>query len=474
MRPQPPQEAPGEEPEPGAETDVEPSELLDGEEELVEGEEEEEDVDARDQDEQEGMSQVADGEEFGDVEEDAELSEQQRLDGAEQEDGCSLEEPSLSSPEGSQDDPPPMSAPVNERAHHRRHKSGVADANVEGHRKRRRRHRHDDSAEAAKAAMDATAPLEPEAKPPPEAEDREDEDKLRPATINILRELVTQIYAECNPTKLAEVDVLFAKYAGMEFAMYERICEKYGRHAETLAMIKARHQAAGQRGAGSGKKAAPSASTQPPSAAEGRRLDGKSSGWPFTGEPFSPNSVSSDESVSPVVDPYAGLAPDPVWKQTDANRPFVPPAGMPPYGAPPGMPPNPYWPPPPGWPPGAPPGYPPNGWNYGHGGAARPAEKIDLPHLLGDWRDSSGHDVKVEWASSSSSKTGALLDVQLRQPPDSKSAHLEPIRLHVKRVEGRLVCGSYDLDLGKSSYQRVVWTDFKASGKESTWERVQK
>jgi len=446
----------------------------------VEGEEEEEEVDA--QEEQDAGSE-APASEGGDAEAEAfPILEEYMGEGAPPQPPApprvaadyAADEPSLSSPEGS-DGPPEQAGIQDMLSRRKRRHPELGDA---GQRKKRRRHsRREDKAEGGMPMPDGEVGEHGEfgAQDPSsnlaKAEEEETEDRLRPETIAVLREMVTGIYSELNPTKLAEVDVLFVKYAGMEFAMYERICDKYGRRAETLASIKAKYQAdQQQKQRGSTKKGAQ------PAALQETGLDGNT-GWPFAGEPFSPNSDMSDDSA--VVDPYAGLAGeaknDP-WKPPPGNNAFMPPPpGVHhPYGPPPGMPP--YWPP--GWP--VPPGYPPNGY-YGQpqGGSAwrtvtpgqtqtPPAvEKIDAQHLLGEWRDSSGHDVKVDWASPSSAMTGALLDVQLRRRGKSE----EPIRLNVKRVDGRLQCGHYDLDIGKSTLRRMVWNDFNTSGKESVWER---
>ena len=191
----------------------------------------------------------------------------------------SLDEPSLSSPEASMGDSTPPPGAMLRKAMRRRAGLGLEEHNeaaqpdhdvVPKNFKRRRRrtreggreqgdreeHRRHQPRRRHRSPPDevlASEACEPEAAPPEPSQmtgltqgtngsATEDENQLLPATIEFLRGLVTEIYATANPTKIAEVDILFSKYAGMEFAMYERICEKYGRPAETLANIKARQQ----------------------------------------------------------------------------------------------------------------------------------------------------------------------------------------------------------------------------------------
>jgi len=472
MRPPPHREEPDEAGGGEESEEVMESEAGEPEELEAEGEEEEEEIEM--QEEQEGGGSDVAPSQGGDAEAEEQIGDRPleiqspprvMADVPQPDMACSADEqPSLSSPDGS--DAPPDEGLQDKVSSRRRRHTEFGD--MVGHRKKRRRHsRREDRAEGGMPDNLPNGQVGPLVELPTQdtsakqPEEEETEDRLRPETIAILRQLVTEIYSESNPTKLAEVDVLFAKYAGMEFAMYERICDKYGKRAETLATIKMRHQAAREpaRPPRSSKGTQREKPAAPPHDAGGFDTH---SGWPFAGEPFSPNSDMSDGSF--LMDQYAGLAADP-WKPPGNNAFMPPPPGVHhPYGPPPGMPP--YW----GWPGagGPPPGYP-NGCGIYGGPAARAVEKIDLPHLLGEWRDSSGHDVKVEWASSSSSKTGALLDVQLRRRGKSD----EPTRLHVKRVDGRLQCGHYDLDLGKSAFHRIVWSDFNTSGKESIWERGQ-
>jgi len=99
-------------------------------------------------------------------------------------------------------------------------------------------------------------------------------------------------------------------------------------------------------------------------------------------------------------------------------------------------------------------------------GGAPPSSSIELETLLGEWRDSMGNRVYVEW-----SKVGGRhgqLDVLLTKLRGGR----EPIRLNVKKLSpGRFSCGHYDLDMQRSHMRRMVWTDCRSHGKHSVWER---
>lgn len=96
--------------------------------------------------------------------------------------------------------------------------------------------------------------------------------------------------------------------------------------------------------------------------------------------------------------------------------------------------------------------------------------RLDLDAFLGDWHDSMGHLVNVEWARTGS-RFGQL-DVELKKP----HANREAIRLNIKDLgNGRFMCGHYDLDTEISQRRRIVWVDLRAgqhARKTSVWERT--
>lgn len=89
---------------------------------------------------------------------------------------------------------------------------------------------------------------------------------------------------------------------------------------------------------------------------------------------------------------------------------------------------------------------------------------VELETFVGEWRDSMGNHVRVDW--SWPGNRGGQLDVVL-----SKSGR-DPIKLNVKRLsDGRFTCGHYDLDVDQSDSRRVVWLDAKNRKNRSVWER---
>uniref|UniRef100_A0A7S4QYG4 Uncharacterized protein n=1 Tax=Alexandrium monilatum TaxID=311494 RepID=A0A7S4QYG4_9DINO len=90
---------------------------------------------------------------------------------------------------------------------------------------------------------------------------------------------------------------------------------------------------------------------------------------------------------------------------------------------------------------------------------------MELDTFIGEWRDSMGNRVNVDWACPGN--RGGQLEVLL-----TKSGR-DPIRLNVKRYgNGRFTCGHYDLDESESGERRIVWQDAKNHRNFSTWERV--
>lgn len=93
----------------------------------------------------------------------------------------------------------------------------------------------------------------------------------------------------------------------------------------------------------------------------------------------------------------------------------------------------------------------------------RRSEELCLEDFLGDWHDTMGNKVSVEWARNTSR---GQLDVAL-----SKRGR-DPIRLNVKQHgNGRFSCGHYQLEDKTSSPYKIVWVDNRHKGKQSIWER---
>lgn len=91
---------------------------------------------------------------------------------------------------------------------------------------------------------------------------------------------------------------------------------------------------------------------------------------------------------------------------------------------------------------------------------------VEVETFLGNWRDSRGNDVKVEWAKPNS--RGGQLSVTLNNPRSSR----DPIKLDIKSMgRGRFICGHFDLDRDESTETRIVWADVKNPGKTSVWKR---
>eukprot|EP00418_Pyrodinium_bahamense_P011101 CAMPEP_0179117740 /NCGR_PEP_ID=MMETSP0796-20121207/55320_1 /TAXON_ID=73915 /ORGANISM="Pyrodinium bahamense, Strain pbaha01" /LENGTH=153 /DNA_ID=CAMNT_0020816129 /DNA_START=33 /DNA_END=491 /DNA_ORIENTATION=- len=90
---------------------------------------------------------------------------------------------------------------------------------------------------------------------------------------------------------------------------------------------------------------------------------------------------------------------------------------------------------------------------------------MELESFLGEWKDSMGNKVTVDWAWPGN--RGGQLEVLL-----IKSGR-DDIRLNVKRYsDGRFTCGHYDLEERESNDRRIVWQDAKNRRNFSTWERV--
>lgn len=90
---------------------------------------------------------------------------------------------------------------------------------------------------------------------------------------------------------------------------------------------------------------------------------------------------------------------------------------------------------------------------------------MELEHFLGEWRDSLGNRVVVDWATPGNRR--GQLEVQLTRPRSR-----EPVRLNVKSLgNNSFACGHYELDLEKSHPGKIVWVDCRSYAKSSIWER---
>eukprot|EP00931_Biecheleriopsis_adriatica_P061574 TRINITY_DN37028_c0_g1_i1.p1 TRINITY_DN37028_c0_g1~~TRINITY_DN37028_c0_g1_i1.p1 ORF type:complete len:619 (-),score=107.37 TRINITY_DN37028_c0_g1_i1:26-1882(-) len=95
-----------------------------------------------------------------------------------------------------------------------------------------------------------------------------------------------------------------------------------------------------------------------------------------------------------------------------------------------------------------------------------PADVLHLEDFLGDWHDTMGNLVSVDW--SRSQRNRGELDVALSKPRSGR----DPIRLNVKQLSaGRFACGHYELEVGKSNPHKIVWVDCRNQSKTSVWER---
>jgi len=96
-----------------------------------------------------------------------------------------------------------------------------------------------------------------------------------------------------------------------------------------------------------------------------------------------------------------------------------------------------------------------------------PVDAVQLENFIGEWRDSMGHQVRVRWAQQGNA--AGELDVVLLRPFSSSR---NQIRLNIKALDqGKFQCGHFELELGKSSAEKIVWGDMRKKGKVSVWER---
>lgn len=94
------------------------------------------------------------------------------------------------------------------------------------------------------------------------------------------------------------------------------------------------------------------------------------------------------------------------------------------------------------------------------------SEAVELETFVGNWRDSLGHHVQVDWARAGN--RGGQLDVSLMRERSNR----DPIRLNVKRhPDGRFSCGHYDLDTEESRPDHIVWADYRKGRRKSVWTR---
>eukprot|EP00931_Biecheleriopsis_adriatica_P040643 TRINITY_DN23297_c0_g1_i1.p1 TRINITY_DN23297_c0_g1~~TRINITY_DN23297_c0_g1_i1.p1 ORF type:complete len:519 (-),score=57.80 TRINITY_DN23297_c0_g1_i1:96-1652(-) len=96
--------------------------------------------------------------------------------------------------------------------------------------------------------------------------------------------------------------------------------------------------------------------------------------------------------------------------------------------------------------------------------ASSNGQGVELSTFLGEWKDSMGNKVDVEWAKGQASR--GELDVWLT----TRSG--KHIQLGIKsRERGKFQCGHYNLDTNESHAEQIVWVDFNNRSKTSIWKR---
>eukprot|EP00930_Biecheleria_cincta_P022561 TRINITY_DN1646_c0_g1_i1.p1 TRINITY_DN1646_c0_g1~~TRINITY_DN1646_c0_g1_i1.p1 ORF type:complete len:665 (+),score=127.25 TRINITY_DN1646_c0_g1_i1:117-2111(+) len=89
---------------------------------------------------------------------------------------------------------------------------------------------------------------------------------------------------------------------------------------------------------------------------------------------------------------------------------------------------------------------------------------VTLDTFLGEWKDSMGNKVNVDWAKGNSCR--GELDVWLTTRGGKH------IQLGVKSLRGgNFQCGHYNLDTDESHTDHIVWLDIKDKRKNSVWKR---
>lgn len=299
--------------------------------------------------------------------------------------------------------------------------------------------------------------------------------------------MIRGVYERCNPEKMSKLPRIFKKYRGLEAEVYRKACRKYGVAPEIdLSRFDLdAHKKPTQAQNGSRPQSGPK--------------PGSGGSWPFLEDYEGNSSCSSDEAIVQQSRPPGWWQqPKPVWSpwshQYVTPGSWVPPTGSPGAWVPPTEAPKPppeaekldpdlkdllygggaAKPPAP-----APPNLPPPqlapmlpGTSPFERMAAMPpivpqrarAPELQLEDFLGEWHDTMGHKVTVEWACTNTSR--GQLEVEL-----SKKGK-EPIRLNVKQLgPGRFSCGHYQLEVEQSSQYKIVWEDCKQKSKQSVWER---
>ena len=129
----------------------------------------------------------------------------------------------------------------------------------------------------------------------------------RPASVSggDARSKVVEIYQKCNPTKLAEVDKLLAKYAGKEAELVLRLQKKYAAQLGSPAAASPFGQTAAPAASPFGQTPAPAAAASPFA-----RSTPAAAASPF-GTTQTPAPAASPFGQTPAASPFGGSAPAP-------------------------------------------------------------------------------------------------------------------------------------------------------------------
>jgi len=359
--------------------------------------------------------------------------------------------------------------------------------------RRVRRRKSQREREEVKDDEEASEEDDEEADPAKERSSSRKRPEVDADTVDLLRKLIKGVYEKCAPEKLSKLPSIFSKYDGLEAEVYRKACRKYGVTPEIdLSRFEADD-------AEESAKAAPTSTAK--NGSERRRQREPASGpkpgsggsWPFLEDYEGNSSCSSDEAiVKQQPRPPGSWQPKAAWPPWNPQNQFVTPGSwVPPTGSPgawvppvdakakPKPPPEAEkldpdlkdllygrpvaGPPPPGPPPtGASPFEPMRHVSGPPGALQSGRQELRLEDFLGEWRDSMGNKVDVEWARNTSR---GQLEVLL-----SKKGR-DIIRLNVKQLgPGRFACGHYQLEVEKSSPFKIVWED-RTKNKLSIWER---
>jgi len=99
-----------------------------------------------------------------------------------------------------------------------------------------------------------------------------------------------------------------------------------------------------------------------------------------------------------------------------------------------------------------------------------PNDAVRLEDFIGEWRDSLGNQVCVRWAQQGN--PAGELDVQLLRPGSTSRSDRGRIHLNVKALgQGQFQCGHFEMQLDKSSVEKIAWGNMRVKGRVSMWVR---